>query len=259
MTPDAVPDELTAAEAVAATAQPILEFTRGWMLHADTAKRGDELGLLPGRGFWVCGRNGVLGDVDADVVAHAIGFMEPATVRRFWEHRPPGQSAHELATEYAACAYRWAVPALKAVPEADLVRLNQLGRKLADAALPQLGALFAGWRAMAESQNPAEAATLTMHVLREWRGSAHLSAVMGSGMHPLEAALAAPAPRGGPKWVKDLGWVEPYPDPARSALRRTIAEAQTSVLCLPAFEAQSPSDRAELTRLILQLRASIEL
>lgn len=259
MTPDSVPDELTAAEAVATTAQPILEFTRGWMLHADTAKRGDELSLLPGRGFWVCGRNGVLGDVDADVVAHAIGFMEPAAVRRFWEHRPQGQTSQELAQEYAACAYRWAVPALKDVPEADLVRLNELGRRLAGAALPQLGALFAGWRAMAQPEHPAEAAALTMHVLREWRGSAHLSAVMGSGMHPLEAALAAPAPRGGPKWVKDLGWAEPYPDPARSALRRTVAEAQTSVLCLPAFEAQSPGDRAQLTRLILQLRASIEL
>ncbi|MFN0029602.1 MAG: SCO6745 family protein [Acidimicrobiales bacterium] len=259
MSPDSVPDELTAAAAVAATAAPILEFTRGWMLHPDTAKRGEELGLLPGRGFWVCGRNGVLGDVDADVVAHAIGFMESATVRRFWQHRPQGQRAHELANEYAACAYRWAGPALKAVPQADLVRLNGLGRKLADAALAQLGALFAGWRAMAQPDNPAEAVTLTMHVLREWRGSAHLSAVMGSGMHPLEAALSAPAPRGGPKWVKDLGWAEPYPDPARSALRRTMAEAQTSVLCLPAFEELSPHERAELTRLILQLRAAIEL
>lgn len=259
MVSDTVPDELSAAEAVAATAQPILEFSRGWMLHADTAARGEELGLLPARGFWVCGRNGVLGDVDADVVANAIGFMEPATVRRFWEHRPPEHSARQLAGEYAACAYRWGGQALKDVPRADLVRLNELGRKLADAALPQLGALFAGWRAMAQPEDPAEAAALTMHVLREWRGGAHLCAVTGSGMHPLEAALAAPAPRGGPRWVKDLGWPEPYPDPARSALRRMAAEAQTSVLCLPAFEALTPVERAELTRLIVQVRAAIEL
>lgn len=259
MTSDSVPAEPSAAEAVAATALPILEFTRGWMLRPETAARGEELGLLPGRGFWVCGRNGVLGDVDADVVAHAIGFMEPAAVRRFWEHRPQGQSSQQLAIEYAECAYRWAVPALKDVPEADLVRLNELGRKLVDAALPQLGSLFAAWRAVPQPQHPAEAATLTMHVLREWRGGAHLSAVIGSGMHPVEAALAAPAPRGGPKWARDLGWSEPYPDRGRATLRRDIAEAQTSVLCLPAFEAQSPAERSELTRLILGLRAAIQL
>ena len=69
---------LSAAETVRLAAQPILEFARGWMLHPATAARGEELGLLPGRGFWVCGRNGVLGDVDADVVTAAIGFIVAA-------------------------------------------------------------------------------------------------------------------------------------------------------------------------------------
>ena len=248
---------LTAAEAVARSAQPILEFTRGWMLHERTAARGEELGLLPGRGFWVCGRNGVLGDVDADVVAAAIGFMHPDAVRRFWEHRPAGRSAAELAAEYAGCAYRWAGPALAAVPEANLVRLEQLGRQLADAALPQLGALFSGWRAMERPDNTAEAVTLTLHVLREWRGGAHLLAVLGTGMAPLEAALAAGPPRGGPKWVRDLGWPEPYPDPALSALRRAQAEAQTSMLCMTAFEALTGEERAEFLALLTEARTAI--
>lgn len=248
---------LSAAEAIAAASQPILEFTRGWMLGKPTAARGDELGLLPGRGFWVCGRNGVLGDVDADVIANAIGFMHPTLVRKFWEHRPADLTAARCAEEYIGCAFRWAPGALTSVPEAKLRRLNELGRALADAALAQTGALFAGWRAMAQPDEPAAAVALTMHVLREMRGGAHLLAVLGQGMHPVEAALAAPPPRGGAEWAKELGWPEPYPDAAGAALRRAQAEAQTSLLLLPAYEALPAADRGELVDLIIEARAAI--
>ncbi|MEZ5264547.1 MAG: hypothetical protein R2755_22830 [Acidimicrobiales bacterium] len=249
--------ELTAAQAIARTAQPILEFARGWMINRDTAARGDELGLLPGRGFWVVGRCGVLGDVDADVVANAIGFMAPADVRRYWEHRPSDRPARELATEYAECAYQWGRGALAGMDEARLRRLDQLGRAVADAALPQLGALFAGWRAMPAPPDAAAAVTLTLHVLRELRGGAHLLAVLGSGMHPAEAALAAPPPRGGMEWARDLGWSGPYPDEVAAGWKRTQADAQTSVLCVPAFEALSGAERAELADLVDEARAAI--
>lgn len=248
---------LTAAEAIAAASQPILEFTRGWMLGKPTAARGDELGLLPGRGFWVCGRNGVLGDVDADVVAAAIGFMHPSKVRQFWEHRPGGHSSRQLAEEYIGCAFRWAPGALASVPAERLARLQTLGRKLADAALPQLGALFAGWRAMPSPDDVAGAVALTMHVLREMRGGAHLNAVMGLGLHPVEAALAAPPPRGGAEWARELGWPEPYPDPTLASWRRDQAEAQTSTLLLAAYEGLSGEERAELVELITEARAAI--
>jgi len=249
--------DLTAAETVLAAAQPILEFARGWMLSPETAARGGELGLLPGRGFWVCGRNGVLGDVDADVVTAAIGFMHPDAVRRFWEHRPAAPSARALAEAYAECAYAWGRTALASVPEADLRRLDVLGRKVADAALPQLGALFAGWRTFPRPSGAAEAVTLTLHVLRELRGGAHLAAVVGSGLAPWEAAYAAPPPRGGTQWVTDLGWPEPVADGGLISLHRDRVEAQTSILCIPAFEALAPAERREFIDLLVAARAAI--
>jgi len=249
--------QLTAAETVRAAAQPILEFTRGWMLHPDTNARGTELGLLPGRGFWICGRNGVLGDVDADVVTAAVGFMHPDSVRRFWEHRPAGYTPAQLAAEYAACAYRWAATALAGVAESDLRRLDQLGRIVTAAALPQLGALFAGWRAFPRPHAPAEAVALTMHVLRELRGGAHLAAVVGAGLAPWEAAFAAPPPRGGMGWVTDLGWPEPTMDAGLASLRREQVEAQTSLLLVPAYEALAPAERSEFVELLGTARAAI--
>ncbi|MCC6436119.1 MAG: hypothetical protein IT196_13880 [Acidimicrobiales bacterium] len=257
MSDPSTPGQLSAAEAIARTAQPVLEFARGWMINPDTAARGDELGLLPGRGFWVVGRCGVLGDVDSDVVANAIGFMAPDAVRRFWEHRPADRPARELAGEYAECAYRWGRTALAGVDEARLRRLDELGRAVADAALPHLGSLFAGWRAMPAPPDAAAAVTLTLHVLRELRGGAHLLAVLGSGMHPVEAALAAPPPRGGEGWARDLGWAAPYPDVTLAGWRRDRADAQTSLLCLAAFEALTGAERAELADLVDEARAAI--
>lgn len=249
--------DLTAAETVRQAALPILEFSRGWMMSPATAARAEELGLLPGRGFWVCGRNGVLGDVDADVVCAAIGFMHPDAVRRFWEHRPTDVTPRQLAEEYAACAFRWAGPALAPIAEADLRRLDQLGRTVANAALPQLGALFAGWRAFPRPEDPAEAVALTLQVLRELRGGAHLAAVIGSGLAPWAAAYVAPPPRGGTAWVVDLGWPEPEGDPALLGLRRDQVEAQTSLLCVDAFAALAPAERAEFLELLVAARAAI--
>lgn len=248
---------LTAAETVRRAAVPILEFSRGWMISPATTARGQELGLLPGRGFWVCGRNGVLGEVDADLACAAIGFMHPEAVRRFWEHRPDGVTSRQLAAEYAGCAYRWAGPALASVPETNLRRLSTLGRIVAGAALPQIGALFAGWRAFPQPEDPAEAVTLTLHVLRELRGGAHLAAVIGSGLPPWAAAYTAPAPRGGAGWVRDLGWPEPDGDPALFSLRRDQVEAQTSLLCVDAYSALDPGERSEFLDLLGEARAAI--
>jgi hypothetical protein len=247
---------LSATEIAAATAQPVLEFTRGWLLSPETAKRGAELGLLPGRGFWVCGRAGVLGDTDADVVTAAVGFMHPDRLRPFWETRPDGLGAHDLAAAYAECCFEWARTALSGVPEADLRRLTVLVRRVVDGALPQTGALFAGWRAMPAPADAAAAAALALHVLRELRGGAHITAIAASGLTPAEAALSAPPPRGGEAWARDLGWPEPYPDPTSLGGRRANAETFTTTLVAPAYEALDEAERAELVGLLATAHAA---
>src|SRR5690606_19960329 len=236
---------LSSADVVARTSTAVLEFGRGWLIAKDTNARGEELGLLPGRGFWVCGRGGVLGDVDADVVAAAVGFMHPDRLRTFWESRPAELSAARAAAEYAGCCFDWARRALVSLPEADLVRLSELTRAVVDAALPATGgALFAGWRAMPAPEDPPAAAALALHVLRELRGGAHLTAVLATGLTPVEAALAAEPPRGGPDWARDLGWPGPFGEPAALVPARAAAERLTSELIAPAYEVLGAAERS---------------
>lgn len=248
---------LSAADVVARTSAPVLEFTRGWLVSEATNARGEALGLLPGRGFWVCGRCSVLGDVDADVVAAAIGFMAPHRVRHFWESRPEGLSSAKALAEYSDCCFTWARTALTAVPEDDLVELTTLVRKVVDHALSATGALFAGWRAVPVPADPQAAAALAMQVLRELRGGAHITAVLATGLTPAEAALAADPPRGGPAWARDLGWPEPYADPAALVPARAEAERLTAELVTPAYEALSPGERPRFVELVLEARAAI--
>lgn len=248
---------LSAGDVVARTSAPVLEFTRGWLVSEATNARGEALGLLPGRGFWVCGRCSVLGDVDADVAAAAIGFMAPDRVRKFWEARPAGLTSAQVLVEYSDCCFSWARGALAGVPETDLVELTALVRKVLDDALPVSGALFAGWRAVPAPPDPQAAAALALHVLRELRGGAHITAVLATGLTPMEAALAADPPRGGPAWARDLGWPEPYPDPAALVPARAQAERLTSELLTPVYEVLTPTERPRFVELVAQARAAI--
>lgn len=248
---------LSPTDVVTRTSTAVLEIGRAWLVGPETVARGEALGLLPGRGFWVCGRCAVLGDVDADVVAAAIGFMHPDRVRHFWESRPPELTSAKALEAYTDCCSTWGRSALAGLGDDDLGRLTALTRKVLDAALPASGALFAGWRAVPAPPDPPAAAALALQALRELRGGAHLTAVLATGLSPVEAALAADPPRGGPAWARDLGWPEPYPDPAALVPARAGAERLTTELVVPAYEALSPSERTAFVDLVLAARAAL--
>jgi hypothetical protein len=129
-------------------------------------------------------------------------------------------------------------------------------RRVVDRALPQTGALFAGWRAMPAPADTAAGAALALHVLRELRGGAHITAIAASGLTPAEAALSAPPPRGGEAWARDLGWPEPYVDPASLGERRARAETLTTTLVAPAYEALDGAERSELVGLLATAHAA---
>ena len=75
---------MDARAAATATAGPVSAVGSHFMLDGNTYKRGAELGFQ-GLDFYAAGRGGVLGDVDADVVAAAFAFFEPGHVRTQWE------------------------------------------------------------------------------------------------------------------------------------------------------------------------------
>ncbi len=54
-----------------------------WYFDKATSERGRELGLRTMH-FYFLGRGGVLGDVEAPVVASAFGYFKPALVERMW-------------------------------------------------------------------------------------------------------------------------------------------------------------------------------
>lgn len=249
-------DPPTADDVIAATAIPILELGRGWMLAESTIARSAELGLDGPLGFWVNGRAGFLGDVDADVAAAAIGFMAPDRVRMHWE-TDTGLTHEELTAEYAAAAAAWGRRTLSGVPGEELDRLADLADHVAAHADPSTGLLFAGWRHVEQPDDPAGRATIALNVVRELRGGAHLAAVHAVGLGPHGAIMSTDDPvRGGAPGAERFGWTAPHPagDPAA----RADAERITSSICRPAFEALSPDDRAEFVRLVTAARAAMD-
>ena len=244
--------------AVPETATPILEIGRAWMSAPSTGQRAVELGFEPGFGLWANGRAGAMGDVNPDAAAAAIGFMPAERVHELWNGRPKGLTAGQCATEYAAAAASWGTEAFADASGDDLLRVAELANRIADAADASLGALFAAWRAMPSPDDPAAAATLALHVLRELRGGAHLSAVHAVGLGPHRAIMSVDHPvRGGAPGAERFGWQAPHP--AGDPVRRAEAEELTSRACEPAYSILDDGEAGEFTELVLQLRARIDV
>src|SRR5688500_19301828 len=97
---------MDARAAAAATAGAVSAVGSHFMLDGNTYKRGAELGFQ-GLDFYVTGRGGALGDVDADVVSAAFTFFEPSAVRTLWDQGTSVMPASRAALEFAACCAAW--------------------------------------------------------------------------------------------------------------------------------------------------------
>ncbi|MDH4148206.1 MAG: hypothetical protein OEY23_23865, partial [Acidimicrobiia bacterium] len=220
--------DMRASEVAEATAVPVLEIGTAWMMDSIGRDVGAAYGL-PGRVFWAVGRGGVLGDVDADVVGAAFGFVAPKMMRDFWEQRPAELAPREAAARFAEAACAFGRQRLAGVDEARLDRLAVLAGRVAEASSPAVGALFAGWRRVpCPERDGASRAVLALHVLREHRGGAHIAAFVASGLQPVQSIMAAPGGRGGEGRAERFGWERPYPDPAPFVEARTAIEVATT-------------------------------
>ena len=140
-------------------------------------------------------------------------------------------------------------------------RLDRLGRRIADGASPALGVLFAAWRSVTQPDDVGGRATLTMQVLREMRGAAHIIAIQACGLTPVEAILAspAPAPRSGPPWAEHLGWSGPFRDPEEVRAARLEAERVTTEIIAAHLAVLSPDELADFAELVETTRNSIDM
>jgi len=249
------------ADHVERVLKPIQQFVRGWMTGPPADALAEKLGMRSGRDVWIVGRAGVLGDSDADVAAAGLGFLAPARVRAAWESLPPGLTHRQVADAYTELCCRWGAETLCTFDSRRIARLDELGRAIADAADGSIGTVFAGWRAQPQPDDVNARAALTMHVLRELRGGAHIAAIAACGITPLQAVLASPAapPRSGPAWAEHLGWTGPFDDGEQFRQARLEAERLTSRIITPAYSSIGEQALDEFAELVETTRNAIEM
>ncbi len=235
---------MTDDELLRAACPKIGEF--GWAFYfvPETMERGKELGI-DGFRFYFLGRGGVLGDVEAPVVSSAFGYFNPDLVASMWDSGRQVLAPRDAAREYVACCHRFGRSRLEGLDGLeDLCQALEVVNASARARSAAL-ALYAGWAAEPLPEDLPARVMQLVTTLRELRGSAHLVAVVASGLEPRTAHFLAR-----PEMYTTFGWSEDEP-PAVSEedrARLAAAETKTDELVRPAFAALDEAGRQALVR-----------
>ncbi|MGR6317186.1 hypothetical protein Q2K19_07045 [Micromonospora soli] len=237
-------------EQVAAASKPLaLELGEAFARCPATLRRARLLGIS-GWAFYITGRAGALGDVRAETVAAALGFIAPDAVADGWDAAVRTVPPLAVADANLAECCRWGTERLGDAPEAP--RLAGLLERAVEAADGSGMPLFAAWRAMpVPDHSPGARAAVGLLLLREHFAGAYLLAVRAAGMTPLEAVLAGPEGEAG---AAACGWSPPYPPVGPLVRQRLWAEAVTDRLASAAFRALAPGEGAELLNLLTTTR-----
>ncbi len=231
----------TAVETAEATAGCISGLPSHFMLAGSTYAASTEAGYN-GIDFYFGGRGGVLGDVDADVVAAALVFFNPAVVRPAWEASGAVASRAATAQAWAGAAERWAKAHL--AEGVDWARLAELAGMVVAAANPAGAPLFAGWRALPVPADPRAAALHQLNALRELRMARHGVAVLAEGL-----ALDDLVRYRSPAMAGLFGWATDVATPAGIAEGWARAEACTNRLVGADLAALDTAQHAEFVAL----------
>jgi hypothetical protein len=237
-------------EQVAAASKPlVLELGEAFSRCPGTLRRARLLGIS-GWAFYITGRAGALGDVRAETVAAALGFIAPDAVADGWDAAARTVRPVEIAAANLAECCRWGAQHLGEAP--GTTRLVGLLERIVDAADASGMPLFAAWRAMpVPDRSPGARTAVGLLLLREHFAGAYLLAVRAAGMTPLEAVLAGPEGEAG---AAACGWPPPYPPVGPLVRRRLWAEAVTDRLASSAFRGLGPGEGAELLDLLTATR-----
>jgi hypothetical protein len=243
----------TTAESVHALAGPVNDIGGRWMLDPEVLGPCKGLGYPNGYAYYFAGRGGVLGDVDADVVGSAFGFFEPALVRKMWTAGVAVEGARASATRYSAACAQWGRSRLNGFAGAE--RTADLIRHVVDSIDSAGLALFAGWRSEPRPDDAPALAYFLTHVLRELRGSAHITAVVATGLPPRDSILV----RGGVGNTQQFGWPEPFPDVSHLHDQRAAAETLTNDMMTRFFDhSLNAAECAELLGLVVGMKAHLD-
>jgi hypothetical protein len=196
----------------------------------ETTSVGKEHGL-DGFRFYFLGRGGVLGDVEAPVIESAFGWWAPELVAKMWDSAREKMAPRDAGRLYLKCAQDMGRDKLSAVD--GLPAFCHGAKKITKAANPAGLALFAGLAAEPLADDLPGRAMQQLALLREFRGSAHIVAVLAAGLSP-KAAHAIKRP----DMTKSFGWGdEPVVTTSADAAALASAETLTDQLVAPAYGA----------------------
>ncbi|MCB0999617.1 MAG: hypothetical protein R2713_15790 [Ilumatobacteraceae bacterium] len=242
---------MTLDELIAASG-PLLR-DHGWAFYftPETRARGAELGLDPMQ-FYVLGRGGVLGDVDASVVASAFGYFKPALIAGVWNAAREKVSPRDAGREFMACCAAHGRAKLGAVD--GLAEFVAAAEKVNAAADPDALALYAATAAEPLADDLPARAMQLVTVLREHRGSAHLVAVRAVG---LDSRTAHHAKR--PDDAKMFGWAPDEAPVVDDLVQAKMAEAETLTdrIVAPAFAVLDEAERDAFVHGLERLAAAL--
>lgn len=209
----------------------------GFMLHPETGKRGEDLGLDL-FGYYALGRGGVLGNVAGDVVAAAFFFFEPSLVCGIWNTAREKADPMQTAAHYFESCAEWARSRLNDVEGLD--EFCKSAQRVTEAADVRGLSLFAGWRTMPLADDAPGRAMQLIHVLRELRGGANGIATRALGLTAREAVAT-----NSPGMYPIMGWQDEMPD--TEPLRDRLAQAEdiTDEIVGQAFGVLSESEREQ--------------
>jgi hypothetical protein len=237
------------AELVASACPDINTLGSLFYFTPETVSVGKAHGL-DGFRFYILGRGGVLGDVESPVVASAFGWWNGALIDKMWNDARGKLAPREAGRVYTTCAQDLGRSKLAAV--AGLSEFCTAAEAVVAAANPAGLALFAGVAAEPLAEDLPGRAMQLLVVLREFRGSAHLVAVLASGVTPQTAHLAKR-----PDMGKAFGWGEEVLD-VSAADRASLAAAElvTDRLVTPAYSVLDEAGASAMLTGIANIKAA---
>ncbi len=228
----------------------------GWSFYfvPTTAARAEALDLDV-FSFYAIGRGGVLGDVEPPVVVSAFGYFKPSIVEFLWNEGRSKVPPREAARQHLSAAHDFARATFGGIEGLD--RYCAAAEKVVRAAQGSLAAmaLFAGYAAEPLPDDaPAKALQLTA-TLREFRGSAHLVALVANGVDPKVAHYLRR-----PEMFSTFGWTDAEAPETSDADIEALAAADelTDRLVAPAYDVLSSAEQDDFLAGLRAMEAAID-
>ena len=239
---------MTPEQLVQAAAPKIGSLGASFYFHPDTMAVGLAHGVK-GYRWYILGRGGVLGDVEAPVVKAAFGYFAPSLITKLWDSSRTILAPREAGRIYHECCAAIGRARFSAIPELD--EFNIAMAKIVAAQSPDGLPQFAGIAAEPLADDAAGRALQLTAVVRELRGSVHLLAVIATGLTTQVAHFLKR-----PNDYGLFGWTEPPEVRGSDQARLEAAERMTDELVLDAFSAVSAEEADLVVRVLTAMEAA---